>query len=77
MHRKALLLSFAVSACGPSSPGEQTLLLAVDDSAFFDGLRIYRDEARLLYTLDDHEEYKFAATSPRRVSESSPSCWRW
>ncbi len=63
MHLKALLLlSLAVSACGPSPAGEQTLLLEVDDNAFFDGLRIHRDEARLLYTLDDHEEYKIAAT---------------
>jgi len=63
MHLKALLLlSLAVSACGPSPPGERTLLLEVDDNAFFDGLRIYRDDVRLLYTLDDHEEYKIAAT---------------
>ena len=63
MHLKALLLlSLAVSACGPSSPGEQTLLLAVDDNAFFDGLRIYRDEARLLYRLADEDEYRIVAT---------------
>lgn len=63
MHLKALLLlSLAVSACGPSPPGERTLLLEVDGNAFFDGLRIYRDEARLLYTFDDHEEYELAAT---------------
>jgi hypothetical protein len=63
MHLKALLLlSLAVSACGPSPPDERTLLLEVDDNAFFAGLRIYRDEARLLYTFDDHEEFKIAAT---------------
>lgn len=63
MRLKALLLlSLAVSACGPSPPGEQSLLLAVDDNAFFDGLRIYRDEARLLYRLADEDEYRIVAT---------------
>ena len=62
MHRKALLLlSLAVSACGPSPPGERTLLLEVDGNAFLDALRIYRDEARLIYTLGDQEEFKIAA----------------
>lgn len=54
----------------------RTLLLEVDDNAFFDGLRIYRYEAQLIYTLDDHEEFKIAATlTPARWASAAPSKW--
>ncbi len=77
MHLKALwLLSLAVFACGPSPPGERTLLLAVDGNVFFDGLRLYREDERLLYTFDESDEFELAATLIRRGRDALPALTR-